>query len=63
MKECCGVCLYSKRDMDLDLRCLRFPPQIIGPIPIADGLRAGSQFPKVHEEAWCGEWKPKEGEE
>ena len=55
----CGSCVFADLVVldDVDLGetphriCRRFPPQVFG-----QGEAAGSSFPLIHDNDWCGEW-------
>jgi hypothetical protein len=53
----CSNFKVEKRGKELRIGlCLRYPPQI------TDDIKDG-RFPRTAENAWCGEFKPKNGTE
>lgn len=51
--KCCKNCKYSQKYQTLTyLECRRYPPSLV-----YSTIRSISEWPKVEEYQWCGEFK------
>lgn len=60
----CGTCAFWLADNakaeHSDGSCRRYPPhRIVLPIIGARDYNVSTQFPRLADDQWCGEWRPR----